>query len=216
MDFQTLKARHRLERDTHHVNLTLRVHRSLSWLQRAEQADDADGRFVFLWIAFNAAYATDIDENYRLSEQETFRAFLRKLCDLDQGRQIEKLVWSEFSGSIRVLLDNQYVFQSFWDYQNGKISEQQWTDRFADGRRTAQAALAQRDTAEVLAVLFNRIYTLRNQIMHGGATWDSSINRPQLRDCSNLLGKLVPLVIELMLDKPATLWGDACYPVVRV
>ena len=219
MDFQTLKARHRLERDTHHVNLTLRVHRSLSWLQRAEQADDADGRFVFLWIAFNAAYATDIDENYRLSEQETFRAFLRKLCDLDQGRQIEKLVWSEFSGSIRVLLDNQYVFQSFWDYQNGKISEQQWTERFADGRRRAQAALAalaQRDTAEVLAVLFNRIYTLRNQIMHGGATWDSSINRPQLRDCSNLLGKLVPLVIELMLDKPATLWGDACYPVVRV
>lgn len=219
MDFQTLKARHRLERDTHHVNLTLRVHRSLSWLQRAEQADDADGRFVFLWIAFNAAYATDIDENYRLSEQETFRAFLRKLCDLDQERQIEKLVWSEFSGSIRVLLDNQYVFQSFWDYQNGKITEQQWNDRFTDGRRRAQAALAalaQRDTAEVLAVLFNRIYTLRNQIMHGGATWDSSINRPQLRDCSNLLGKLVPLVIELMLDNPDTLWGDACYPVVRV
>lgn len=219
MDYPTLKARHRLERDTHHVNLTLRVHRSLSWLQRAEQADDADGRFVFLWIAFNAAYATDIDENYRLSEQETFRAFLRKLCDLDQERQIEKLVWSEFSGSIRVLLDNQYVFQSFWDYQNGKITEQQWNDRFTDGRRRAQAALAalaQRDTAEVLAVLFNRIYTLRNQIMHGGATWDSSINRPQLRDCSNLLGKLVPLVIELMLDNPDTLWGDACYPVVRV
>lgn len=67
MDYQTLKARHRLERDNHHVNLTLRVHRSLSWLQRAEQADDPDGRFVFLWIAFNAAYATDIDENYRLA-----------------------------------------------------------------------------------------------------------------------------------------------------
>jgi hypothetical protein len=54
MDYQTLKARHRLERDNHHVNLTLRVHRSLSWLQRAEQADDPDGRFVFLWIAFDS------------------------------------------------------------------------------------------------------------------------------------------------------------------
>ena len=215
MDYQTLKARHRLERDHHPVNLTLRVHRALSWLQRAEQADDADGRFVFLWIAFNAAYAADIDENYRLSEQETFRAFLRKLCDLDQERQIEKLVWSEFSGSIRVLLDNQYVFQSFWDYQNGKITQEQWTERFAAGRRRAQAALAQRDTAEVLAVLFNRIYTLRNQIMHGGATWDSSINRSQLRDCSSLLGKLVPMIIELMLNNPDTLWGDACYPVVQ-
>ncbi len=215
MDYQTLKARHRLERENHHVNLTLRVHRSLSWLQRAEQADDADGRFVFLWIAFNAAYATDIDEHYRLSEQETFRAFLRKLCDLDHERQIEKLVWSEFSGSIRVLLDNPYVFQSFWDHQNGKITEQQWCERCADGRRKAQSALAQRDTADVLAVLFNRIYTLRNQIMHGGATWDSSINRPQLRDCGKLLGKLVPLIIHLMLENPDTLWGDACYPVVQ-
>ena len=216
MNFQTLKARHRLERDHHPVNLTLRVHRALSWLQRAEQADDADGRFVFLWIACDAAYAADIDENFRLSEQETFRAFLRKLCDLDQERQIEKLVWSEFSGSIRVLLDNQYVFQSFWDYQNGKITQEQWTERFAAGRRRAQAALAQRDTAEVLAVLFNRIYTLRNQIMHGGATWDSSINRSQLRDCSSLLGKFVPLIIELMLNNPDTLWGDACYPVVQL
>jgi len=24
----------------------------------------------------------------------------------------------------------------------------------------------------------------------------------------------VPLVIEIMLDHPGTLWGDACYPVV--
>jgi hypothetical protein len=29
------------------------------------------------------------------------------------------------------------------------------------------------------------------------------------------MGKLVPLVIEVMLDHPETLWGDACYPVVE-
>jgi len=29
-----------------------------------------------------------------------------------------------------------------------------------------------------------------------------------------LLEKLVPLIIELMLNHPKTLWGDACYPVV--
>jgi hypothetical protein len=28
------------------------------------------------------------------------------------------------------------------------------------------------------------------------------------------MGKLVPLVIEIMLDHPEALWGDACYPVV--
>lgn len=70
MQFQSLKQRHRQELDAQHPNLRLRlrVHRALSWLDRAEQADDLDGRFIFLWIAFNAAYATEIDERQRLSE----------------------------------------------------------------------------------------------------------------------------------------------------
>jgi hypothetical protein len=62
--------------------------------------------------------------------------------------------------------------------------------------------------------VLSRLYTLRNQLMHGGATWNSSVNRDQIRDCANLLGKLVPLVIEIMMDNVNTLWGDACYPVV--
>jgi len=215
MSYERLKQRHRAERDGHHENLTLRVHRSLSWLNRAEQAEDLDGQFIFLWIAFNAAYATEIDEQLRLSQQETFKAFLGKLCHLDQQHSLEKLVWQAFPGNIRVLLDNPYVFQSFWDYQNGKLSHDQWLSRFNAGKQRAKNALGSRDTASVLAVVFSRLYTLRNQLMHGGATWNGQVNRAQLRDCVAILGQLVPLVIEIMLDNPHTLWGDACYPVVK-
>ncbi len=90
MEFERLKERQRKERHAFPENLGLRVHRALSWLHRAEQlgrADDLDGQFVFLWIAFNAAYATEIDEKYRESEQQTFRAFLEKLTALDAGRK---------------------------------------------------------------------------------------------------------------------------------
>jgi hypothetical protein len=87
--------------------------------------------------------------------------------------------------------------------------------RFADAKKAAQYALGHRDTVTVLSVALSRIYTLRNQLMHGGATWSSSVNRDQLRDCTNLMGKLVPLLIEIMLDHPETFWGDACYPVVK-
>ena len=62
--------------------------------------------------------------------------------------------------------------------------------------------------------MFNRLYTLRNQLVHGGATWNSQVNRKQLRDCVRLLGKLIPVLITLMLEHPDTLWGDAVYPVV--
>jgi hypothetical protein len=60
----------------------------------------------------------------------------------------------------------------------------------------------------------DRIYTLRNQFMHGGATWNSSVNRDQIRDCTHFMLKLVPVVIEIMMDHPKTLWGYPCYPVV--
>ena len=216
MNFEQLKTRHRTLRKHAPGNLNLRVHRALSWLQRAEMAEDEDGRFIFLWIAFNAAYATEIDDNRRLSEQETFKAFLEKLCELDTHKQIEQLVWQEFSGSIRILLDTPFVLQSFWDYHSGKISEPQWKERLAQGKKMANQALASSNTPQLLGVVFNRLYTLRNQLIHGGATWNSSVNRKQLKDCANLLGKLVPVIIELMMTHPDTLWGDACYPVVEL
>lgn len=215
MDYETLKQRHRQVRDGYPADLNLRIHRALSWWQRASMADDMDGRFIFLWIAFNAAYATEIDDDCRLSEQATFKAFLERLCALDEAGQINALVWNEFSGSIRVLLDTHYVFQSFWDWQSGKIGREVWEERFERAKRRAHFALGSGNTALLLGEVFNRLYTMRNQLVHGGATWNSSVNRGQMRDCTNLLGKLVPLMIALMLEHPEIVWGNACYPVVK-
>ena len=156
----------------------------------------------------------DLDEKYRTSERAIFRDFLQKLISLDKRKTIQQLVWEEFSGSIRLLLDNRYIYQDFWNYRNGKLTETEWQRNFADANKAARTALAQRDTATVLSIVLSRLYTLRNQLMHGGATWNSSVNRDQIRDCAKLLGILVPLVIEIMMDNVNTLWGDACYPVV--
>ena len=54
MNHDALKVRHRAVRDRYPPDLNLRIHRALSWLKRAEMAEDDDGRFIFLWIAFNA------------------------------------------------------------------------------------------------------------------------------------------------------------------
>ena len=48
--FASLKARHRKTRDGFSQDLSLRVHRALSWLERAEmevQRDDQDAAFIF-------------------------------------------------------------------------------------------------------------------------------------------------------------------------
>ena len=61
--------------------------------------------------------------------------------------------------------------------------------------------------------MFSRLYTLRNQLLHGGATWQSSVNRTQLRDGTAILGDIVPVLIEIMMDHPGELLGEPCYPV---
>ena len=124
------------------------MHRALSWLDRAEQLGDQhdlDGQFIVLWIAFNAAYATEIDEKYRESEQQTFRGFLEKLTQLDVAQQrFDQLVWQEFPRSIRVLLDNRFVFADFWKFQNGSLPEAEWQRSFAAANRAAHVALGGR------------------------------------------------------------------------
>lgn len=210
-----LKTRQRAERDGWHENLSLRVHRALSWLDRAERCgDDADGRLVFLWIAFNAAYGTDLPEGERSSERARYTSFLRKLCDLDAARRLDALTWSRFPGPIRLLLGNRYAFQPFWDFQAGRIPEAEWRQRFRASTHRAHEALGRQDTVEVLDQALSRLYTLRNQLMHGGATWNSRVNRDQIRDGSALLGDLVPEIVTIMMDHPDTLWGDPAYPVV--
>lgn len=67
----------------------------------------------------------------------------------------------------------------------------------------------------VLSILFDRLYVLRNQIIHGGSTWDSAANRNQVRDGAALLSCLLPVFIDLMMDHPDTEWAMPMYPVVE-
>ncbi|WP_344674239.1 hypothetical protein [Microbacterium dextranolyticum] len=212
--FADLKARHRRERDAEPAALSLRVHRALSWLGRAEQsADDRDVQFVLLWVAFNAAYAQDLAIDISQSERERLHAFLGQLCRVDEKR-FENLLWHEFSGSVRMLLENRYVFQPFWDWRNGRISEADFQRQFDGARRAAERALGAGDTNVVLQIVFHRLYTLRNQLVHGGATWNGDINREQVRDCATILGRFVPLIIATLMDYPGEEWGPVHYPVV--
>ena len=214
-DFASLKTRQREIRGGFSPGLSLRTHRALSWLNRAERepADD-DARFLFLWIAFNAAYANDFHDRKSLTERKMLLGFLNTLIMLDGQRLLYGIVWTEFPNSIRLLLQNRYVFQPFWDCQAGLLDEIEWRAAFERSRKSASRALGRTDTSRVLAEVFDRLYTLRNQIVHGGATWNSAVNREQLRDASAILCQLVPTIIHLMMENHLQVWGDPCYPVV--
>lgn len=213
LDADKLKARQRNERDTYGEALSLRIHRAISWLARAEQCEDLDGRFVFLWISFNAAYSNDLG-SISMAESEQFGGFIKKLVELDAQQKLYDITWQKYTSAIRVLLDNKYVYQPFWNHHNRISGFEGWENNFKASKQAANAALARKDTGTVLGIIFNRLYTLRNQIIHGGATYNSSANRNQLRDATAILGDLVPVLIEIMMDNSNAHWGEACYPVV--
>ncbi len=213
--YKDLKAKQRQIRSTFPDSLGLRVHRALSWLDRSEQCkDDQDAQFIFLWIAFNAAYAQDT-EFLNHTESKTFSKFIEKLLELDKEHSFYNLIWTEFSTSIRLLLDNKFVFQPFWDFHNGKSTQQEWESKFSKAKIAVNKALSSKETHVIFSIILQRLYTLRNQLVHGGATWNGKANRTQIRDATAFLSKLVPIVIDVMMNNPNALWGSANYPVVK-
>ena len=135
----------------------------------------------------------------------------------DQEDKIYHVLWNKLSQPIRLLLENPYVYQGFWDYQNQKISQQSWKEDFEQERKTVHKALKEKASVDILLIVFNRLYTLRNQIIHGGATCNSSVNRWQLQNACNILAALLPSFIFVMLENAQSLdLGKPFYPVVQV
>ena len=235
------------------------MQRVMSWIECAEKADNDDARFIFYWIAFNAAYQPVVKvsaafeqrcippdgvvrrlrmPNMRpphalsgerlaalgatrdsttgcygrrgrrkpgVKEHYVFAAYFGKILDLDTDNAIHHAIWKWFPGLVKNFLDNQYVFRPFWEHHNDDGPDD-WAEQFECSR----AALG-RDTRTILIELFDRLYVLRNQIMHGGATWKGSVNRSQVRDGARIMAFLVPRFASLMMSNPGIDWGPPRY-----
>lgn len=195
-------------------DIDLRLHRAISWLKAAEQQTE-DLRFITLWISFNACYAVDglhelADE--RASEKSNIRDFLKKLESKDEEQWIGKFLW-ERSNEIRILLSNKFIFQSYWNFVRGLESEYEKAFQTALGK--ANTYLMEGRVSDLLFEVLTRLYVLRNQLIHGGATFQGKINRRQVNEGVRMLDKLVPLIIELMIQNKQEDWGKASFPPVE-
>lgn len=192
--------------------LNLRLYRALSWLEVAKDTDDLDFKFISLWIGFNAIYAKDL--SVQTGDRTSFQDFLVKISNLDENKKLYNALWERFSGNIRVLLNNRYIFAPFWAYHNGDMTAKGWQNEFDELNKKAFKSLMEKDVDGVLFVVFDRLYTLRNQIVHGGATYNSGINREQVKDGCAILGVVLPIIIEIVMMNAHKDWGKPFYPVV--
>lgn len=195
-------------------SLNIRLHRAISWLKSAEeQEQNIDLAFLSLWISFNACYAVDGESETPLTEKDKFRSFIAKLVSHDDERRIFRILWEKFSQSIRILLDNQYVFKPFWDFHRMEVSG--WKGKFGKSIRDANKHLMNGNVPALLEIVLDRLYVLRNQLIHGGATYNSKVNRKSVRDGYRILQMLVPVIIDIMMQNPEEDWGEIYFPVVK-
>ena len=196
-----------------------RMRRAFSWLERSKGARTDEERFIFLWIAFNAAYgaeSTGIDEHHP-SENQQIKNFLREVIERDEEREIEAILWETYSGPIRVLLENQYLFRLFWRWVRDPSRTYNWRKGFESNREKIRIALEERNVHVVFSEVFRRLYELRNQVFHGGVAYAEGWGRTQLRGGTRIMADIVPVILEIMKAEvdanPETqVWGKVAYP----
>lgn len=199
--------------DEHPESSRIRIHRAISWLARAKiEGDDPDAQFMFLWIAFNAAYAQEFGAEE--STRTELNAFFAKLLELDERKRLGNLLFKQFSGPIRILFENKYVFEPFWTALREHDSDDHWKVRLAASGKAATHAVLEGRSDAVLSTIFDRLYVLRNQVVHGGVTWNSRGNRAQVKDGARILMALLPVVIDLMPDHRKADFTENLYPVI--
>ena len=204
----------RLQRDDQEEALRIRIHRAISWLGRAEkEKDDLDARFIFLWISLNAVYAQEFGGESKQVEQ--VRNFITSLLTVDVKRRLHGLLLQNYSGAIRNVLQDKYMFEKFWESGRRHDSSDAWKASFAASSKDAMDAVLANRTVDVFCHVYQRLYVMRNQLIHGGATYGSKVNRDQLVNALQVMEKLVPLVIELMIPVKENIFGELAYPVLK-
>lgn len=212
---EKLKTRHRQVRDDRPEGLRVRIHRAISWLARAErEAGDPDAAFIFLWIALNAAYAHEFGFEER--ELAQIRRFIAVLVEQDRDQILHGLLFRQFPGPVRTLIDNRFVYEPFWRALREHDSSGRWEQQFSESREIAMRALLEKRVDLLLQIILDRLYMLRNQLMHGGTTWDSGVNRAQLRDGVAILATLVPTILTLMIEMKDVDLGQEIFPALRI
>lgn len=214
LDAESLKARYKLVRDQgdgpKNDNWAIRLHRSLSWAQRAEQLppEHPEARLLYWWIALNCLYSRwNAERNAPGQDAAARKAFLDCICRMDEamiGQALRKT-----RPLINRILDNPFLSDVFWRNPDDPASK---------GRATADANhleknLKRRQWFVLLDQVMQRIVVLRGQIVHGAASFGSRLNRTSVRDALRWLEMIVPVIQLIMIDhgrhKP---WPELCYP----
>jgi len=142
---------------------SVRIWRGLSWLERSESAMDVEGRFISLWIAFNAIYGHLQGNGLSAPDHVTWQTFLAAISKADTARRLTGILWNRQVDILR-MIDSRYQYRPFW------LGHADAEEKLKRSRKRAIMHFNNQNVVGVLEELFERLYVLRQQVFHGAAT----------------------------------------------
>jgi len=195
-----------------------RLQRADSWIQAASdlQPERLHEAFIFLYIAFNCLYGRRKYEGDEAQIEEDLDAFFSKVLDMHQrdtkeGGTILKTALAASRQDGAVLIRDRFLVNRYWRGTQPSAALQARLNKEALG---ALEALADGDHREFLSLVFRRISVLRNQVMHGCATYGArSYGRVSLAKALRVLRVLIPAFYQLTRQYGHDLaWDPIPYP----
>jgi hypothetical protein len=191
-------------------NWQIRVHRSISWLKRATQLgfDQPEAKFLFMWISLNSLYSRwNAERNAPDGDTHAREGFLERLCAMDAD--LIAVMIHRHHGLVKHLLSDPYLSDVFWREPDHPKAQ----SRARDDVYHLDTHLKNHEYCCVMRQTTLRMFVLRGQIVHGASTGGSRLNRTSLRHCSDLLERLVPVILHIVIEHGANDdWPALCYP----
>ena len=202
-----------------------RIARMDTWIRPAETATgerDAHLRFLFYWIAYEAAYQTDLEKRDHRKQRSKLHGKLVHHCK----ERLQGILRAQ-EDDIMCILALRQTHRSFWrkrtEENGGVTTPKQWETVFRERVELAKARLNSavcRDVketknkaiSETLDDLFENLNVVRHQIIHGGSSGPTSRGWTQVNVGARLLEAFVPCFREGINDNIDGNWGAPPFP----
>lgn len=215
-----------------HEGIRIRLHRCLSWMDAAERIeagshalpapddpraptrDVADATLVTRWVAFNSLYGRwDPERCETVRDGTAWREFTKRLIDLDRahGEPVGELLRAN-RGLLERLVEDEFLRRHFWTSSDGVPTPRGPSRRDRDGLRER---LRDGRTTAALDLTIDRVYFLRCQLVHGGASFGSRHNRTAVGYANRFMCLFLPTAAQLIIEHGWDGdWDEICYPPV--
>ena len=217
-----------------------RIARMSTWISHAKAEaisgkEEAHIRFLFYWIAYEAAYHMNETGGAKVGHEEERREFHGRLASHDRGR-LQSILCAQKDDVVGIL-ELRQAHPSFWRRRKVRKGSKEvvetaeaWERDFRKWVRSARKRLNeaaaertgrdephdavryQRKIAGILNYLFENLSVVRHQIAHGGSAGPDSRGRTQVIRGAKLLSEFVPCFHESIEDNRSEDWGDPPFP----